>query len=99
MGGYQVRTENIKVGVGSYLNDISTTLEAVKSNFGNVTLPAPQAGDSIRGELSAVVTAWDEALPRVEKEIQLLGDAVTKSATMYEQVEVVGGRTFESLAR
>jgi hypothetical protein len=98
VGGYQVRTESIRVGVGDYLSDNSSTVDAVQSNFGNVTLPGVAAGQSVSGELEAVVSAWTEALPKIKKEIQLIAEAVSDSATMYEKVEVMGSRPFDRFA-
>jgi hypothetical protein len=98
VGGYTVRTEQIKVGVGDYLTNNASTADVVVSNFGNVSLPGVEAGESVAGELKAVVSAWTEALPKVKKEIELIGGAVKDSATMYEKVEVMGSRPFERFA-
>jgi hypothetical protein len=94
VGGYQVRTEKIKVGVGDYLNNNVGVIDAVVGNMGNLTLPAPEAGKTVGPELKAVTTAWDEALPKVKKELQLIADSVNDSAKMYEEVEVMGSRPF-----
>jgi hypothetical protein len=98
VGGYQVRTERIKVGVGDYLNNNVGIVDAVVSNLGNLTMAAPEAGQSVGPELKAVTSAWDEALPKVKKELQLIADSVNDSAKMYEEVEVQGSRPFAQFA-
>lgn len=98
MGGYQVHTERIRVGVSAYLNDNVGVVDAVVSNMGNLTLTAPEAGKSVGPELKAVTSAWDEALPKVKKELQLIADSVSDSAKMYEEVEVMAGGPFARFA-
>lgn len=98
MGGYQVHTERIRVGVSGYLNDNVGIVDAVVGNMGNLSLPAPQAGKTVGPELKAVASAWDEALPKVKKELQLIADSVSDSAKMYEEVEVMAGRPFAQFA-
>jgi hypothetical protein len=98
VGGYQVRTERIRVGVSDYLSNNVGIVDAVVSNLGNLTMTAPEAGQSVGPELKAVASAWDEALPKVKKELQLIADSVSDSAKMYEEVEVQGSRPFAQFA-
>lgn len=89
MGGYEVRTKELKVSTGPYVSGLASTVDAARLNLeGLGRLPPVEAGKSIATTLTSVERAWDVALPDMAKELGLLGDAVVSSATMMEKVEI-----------